>query len=70
MSGESYYVKNEGDTPKSVEDALAQAVDTDKNISVVDGYIVGGTMTQPEDAKDMAVASIIGQRSCKCQHHR
>ena len=59
MSGESYYVKNEGDTPKSVEDALAQAVDTDKNISVVDGYIVGGTMTQPEDAKDMAVASII-----------
>jgi len=59
MSGAAYYVKNEGDTPKSVEDALAQAVDTDKNISVVDGYIVGGTMTQPEDAKDMAVASII-----------
>lgn len=59
MSGAAYYVKSEGDTPKSVEDALAQAVDTDKNISVVDGYIVGGTMTQPEDAKDMAVASII-----------
>lgn len=59
MSGAAYYVKNEGDTPKSVEDALAQAVDTDKNISVVDGYIVGGEMTQPEDAKAMAVASII-----------
>lgn len=59
MSDAAYYVKSEGDTPKSVEDALAQAVDTDKNISVVDGYIVGGTMTQPEDAKDMAVASII-----------
>ena len=59
LNGAAYYVKNEGDTPKSVEDALAQAVDTDKNISVVDGYIVGGTMTQPEDAKDMAVASII-----------
>ncbi len=59
MSGAAYYVKSEGDTPKSVEDALAQAVDTDKNISVVDGYIVGGIMTQPEDAKDMAVASII-----------
>lgn len=59
MSGAAYYVKSEGDTPKSVEDALAQAVDTDKNISVVDGYIVGGTMTQPEDAKDMAVASVI-----------
>lgn len=59
MSGAAYYVKSEGDTPKSVEDALAQAVDTDKNISVVDGYIVGGTMTQPEDAKAMAVASII-----------
>ena len=59
MSGAAYYVKSEGDTPKSVEDALAQAVDTDKNISVVDGYIVGGIMTQPEDSKDMAVASII-----------
>lgn len=53
------YIKNEGDTPKSVADALAQAVDTDKSISVVDGYVVGGEMTQPEDAKAMAVASII-----------
>ena len=59
MSGAAYYVKSEGDTPKSVEDALAQAVDTDKNISVVDGYVVGDEMTQPEDAKAMAVASII-----------
>ena len=59
LNGAAYYVKNEGDTPKSVEDALAQAVDTDKNISVVDGYVVGDEMTQPEDAKDMAVASII-----------
>ena len=59
LNGAAYYVKNEGDTPKSVEDALAQAVDTDKNISVVDGYIVGDEMTQPEDAKAMAVASII-----------
>lgn len=59
MSGAAYYVKSEGDTPMSVEDALAQAVDTDKSISVVDGYVVGGEMTQPEDAKAMAVASII-----------
>ncbi len=59
LNGAAYYVKNEGDTPKSVEDALAQAVDTDNNISVVDGYIVGDEMTQPEDAKAMAVASII-----------
>ena len=59
LNGAAYYVKNEGDTPKSVEDALAQAVDTDKNISVVDGYVVGDEMTQPEDAKAMAVASII-----------
>ena len=59
MSGAAYYVKNEGDTPKSVADALAQAVDTDKSISVVDGYVVGGEMTRPEDAKAMAVASII-----------
>lgn len=59
LNGAAYYVKNEGDTPKSVADALAQAVGTDKNISVVDGYVVGGAMTQPEDAKKMAVASII-----------
>lgn len=59
LNGAAYYVKSEGDTPMSVEDALAQAVDTDKSISVVDGYVVGGEMTQPEDAKAMAVASII-----------
>ena len=55
MSGVAYYVKNEGDTPKSVADA----VKADSSISVVDGYVVGGAMTQPEDAKKMAVASII-----------
>lgn len=55
MSGESYYVKNEGDTPKSVADA----VKADSSISEVDGYVVDDEMIQPEDAKAMAVASII-----------
>lgn len=55
MSGAAYYVKSEGDTPKSVEDA----VKADSSISEVDGYVVDDEMIQPEDAKAMAVASII-----------
>ena len=57
LNGAAYYVKNEGDLPKSVE----EAVKADSSIKTVDGYVVGGVMTQPEDAKAMAAGSVIAQ---------